>query len=572
MSLDYFAMGVGLLGGLALFLYGMEKMAEALKLLAGERMRDILARLTTNRVTGVATGALVTAVIQSSSVTTVLTVGFVTAGILNLTQAVGIIFGANIGTTLTAQIIAFKITAYAVLMVGVGFLMTFLFRQAGVRQYGAMLMGLGLLFMGMDMMSQAMAPLRSYPPFLELLAQMRNPVLGIGVAALFTALVQSSSATTGIVIVMASQGLISLETGITLILGANIGTCVTAGLAALGKPLEARRAAVVHVLFNVLGVVLWVGLIGVLARFATWMSPTASGLAGAEVPRQIANAHTVFNIVNTVVFLPFTTWFAALARRLVPEPRQMPATPPVTVTTTVADYLDPSLLVMPSLALTRARQALVDMTDELRSMLAAYGPAFRAADDSVAAPILAREEAVDALDEQLTSYLVEIAHASLSPGDAAQQASLLHISNELEHIGDVLERHLVPLLQRKAHLGLVLSTEGEDEMADIQRRVAARFDDVIAGLADGDRARAQAVIDAGVELRGLEKTYQRAHYERLTDRPDHTAEVHEIYLDLTDYLLRIHSHTESIAFTLLADPGSSPADAAQEEGAVTGAI
>ena len=227
-SLHVFTMIMGLFGGLALFLYGMEKMADALKAVAGERLKSVLAKLTTNRVTGALTGAFVTAIIQSSSVTTVLVVGFITAEVMSFSQAVGVIFGTNIGTTITAQIIAFKVTKYALLLISVGFGMLFIGNKERMKQYGAMAMGLGLIFFGMGVMSNAMKPLQSYQPFLDLMAHMDNPILGILTAACFTGLVQSSSATTGIVIVMASQGFITLTAGIALIFGANVGTCITA--------------------------------------------------------------------------------------------------------------------------------------------------------------------------------------------------------------------------------------------------------------------------------------------------------------------------------------------------------
>ncbi|MCU7860160.1 MAG: Na/Pi symporter, partial [Candidatus Thiodiazotropha sp. (ex Lucinoma kastoroae)] len=235
-GIEWGVMGMKLFGGLALFLFGMEQMADALKAVAGERMKGILAKLTSNRFTGAATGAFVTAIIQSSSVTTVLVVGFITAGLMSLSQSIGVIMGANIGTTITAQIVAFKVTKAALLMIGVGFSMLFASKQDRIKHYGAMLMGLGMVFFGMSVMSDAMKPLRTYQPFLDLMISMENPLVGILVAAGFTGLVQSSSATTGIVIVMASQGFITLPAGIALAFGANIGTCVTAMLASIGKP------------------------------------------------------------------------------------------------------------------------------------------------------------------------------------------------------------------------------------------------------------------------------------------------------------------------------------------------
>jgi phosphate:Na+ symporter len=245
-------MTIKLLGGLALFLYGMEKMTDGLKAAAGKQMNTLLAKLTGNPILGAITGAIVTAVIQSSSVTTVLVVGFVSAGLMTLVQSVGVIFGANVGTTITAQIVAFNTTALAYPLIAIGFVMTFVWKQGVARHYGAMLMGLGLIFYGMAAMGSAMSPLRTHEGFAELLQSLQNPILGMLAGAVFTALVQSSSATIGLAVVMATQGLLSLPAGIAILFGAKIGTGITAVLAAIGKPQDAKRAAAVHVLFNVL--------------------------------------------------------------------------------------------------------------------------------------------------------------------------------------------------------------------------------------------------------------------------------------------------------------------------------
>ena len=323
-SPDWPKMAIQLFGGLALFLFGMEQMANALKAVAGERMKVILAKLTTNRFMGAITGAFVTAVIQSSSVTTVLVVGFISAGLMSMSQSIGVIMGANIGTTITAQIVAFKVTKYAMLMIAIGFSGLFFSKKEQIRHYGGMLMGLGLIFFGMGIMSEAMSPLRTYQPFLDLMVRMENPFIGILIAALFTALVQSSSATTGIVIVMASQGFITLPAGIALAFGANIGTCVTAMLASIGKPREAVRAALVHVFFNVAGVLVWLAFIPNLAEIVLLISPVSADLPeaarlAADTPRQIANAHTIFNIANTLLFIGFVGVFASVVEKLVPD-------------------------------------------------------------------------------------------------------------------------------------------------------------------------------------------------------------------------------------------------------------
>ena len=237
-AIDWFTLGMGLFGGLAMFLFGMEQMSDGLKAAAGDSLKEVLARLTKNRFMGALTGAFVTTVLNSSSVTTVLVVGFVSAGFMSLTQSIGVIMGANIGTTITAQIVAFNVTQYALVMIAIGFLMMFTGKAEKTRHYGSIAMGLGMVFYGMGVMGEAMQPLQNYQPFLDLMIRMENPLLGILVGAVFTGLVQSSSATTGIAIVMASSGLITLPAGIALAFGSNIGTCVTAILASLGKPVE----------------------------------------------------------------------------------------------------------------------------------------------------------------------------------------------------------------------------------------------------------------------------------------------------------------------------------------------
>ncbi len=305
--LDWFNMMMWLAGGLALFLFGMEQLIKGLLVIAGNQMKNILARLTTNRVMGAVTGAGVTAVIQSSSVTTVLTVGFVSAGLMTVTQAAGVIMGANLGTTVTAQIVAFKVTNYALLAVSFGFILQFISQKHRTIAIGQLIMGLGLLFFGMNIMSEGMAPLRDYPPFLELMMEMQNPFLGILVAFIFTALVQSSSATISIIIVMASNGFLTLPAGIALLMGANLGTTVTALLSTIGKSREALRTALIHTLFSVLGILIWLPFIPFLADMATFISANEviqNGLdrdvLAAQTPREIANANTIFNRIAKI--------------------------------------------------------------------------------------------------------------------------------------------------------------------------------------------------------------------------------------------------------------------------------
>ncbi len=554
-SLHVFTMIMGLFGGLALFLYGMEKMADALKAVAGERLKSVLAKLTTNRVTGALTGAFVTAIIQSSSVTTVLVVGFITAEVMSFSQAVGVIFGTNIGTTITAQIIAFKVTKYALLLISVGFGMLFIGNKERMKQYGAMVMGLGLIFFGMGVMSNAMKPLQSYQPFLDLMAHMDNPILGILTAACFTGLVQSSSATTGIVIVMASQGFITLTAGIALIFGANVGTCITALLASIGKPKEAVRAGVVHILFNIIGVIIWLGFINQLAQIVVWLSPVAQGVSGveklaAETPRQIANAHTIFNIANAIIFLPFAKLIARQAEWLVPDKpaveAELEAAPVLTT-----QYLNPELLAMPALAIEQARRAILLMAEVVQGMLADIMPAFMANNMQIIKDVSQREDQVDYLQRQTTSYLTQIAHGDLSLQESELTVQLLHVATDLEHIGDVIAESLVELLVKKAEGDIEFSEEGREELIAYHRRILESYGQAIEAFENDDAALAQAVTEMKPELNRLEYVYRQTHYERLSRELKPSINSSKIHLDLVDYLRRINSYAESIARTVV---------------------
>lgn len=458
-ELPVWQMVQGLFGGLALFLFGMEQMSSALKAAAGDRMKVLLSRVTTNRVTGALAGAVTTAIIQSSSVTTVLVVGFVTAGLMTLGQSVGVIIGANVGTTMTAQIVAFRIEEAALIMIAAGFAATMLSRRDMVRQTGNIIMGLGLVFFGMGLMSVGMAPLRSYEPFMALMAGMENPLPAILVAAAFTALVQSSSATTGIVIAMASGGLITLEAGIALVYGANIGTCVTALLAAIGKSRVALRTATIHVLFNICGVLLWLPLIAPLAGLVRGLSGDPDGVAtaaemAAQVPRQIANAHTIFNIANMLVFLPFGGLLVQASLRLVPE-RPEPESHVVR-----PRYLDPALLATPRLALLAGRQELARMAgiavDCFEKTIAEMLEG-RLYPLKTIAPLLGD---LRGLHRAQLAYLAQLGRADLTADESARMGRLVAISHNLSRIAEIIESDLVPAAWKVREEGVSEATEG----------------------------------------------------------------------------------------------------------------
>ena len=548
--LDWFTMGMGLFGGLALFLFGMEQMSDALKSAAGEGMKTLLSKLTGNRVSAAITGAAVTAVIQSSSVTTVLVVGFVSAGLMTLTQSIGVIMGANVGTSVTAHIVAFNVTRYALLLIAVGFGMLFFGKTDKLRHYGNMLMGLGLLFFGMGIMGEAMAPLREYQPFIDLMAAMERPLFGILAAAAFTALVQSSSATTGIIVVMAAQGFVTLPAGIAMAIGANIGTCVTAMLSSIGKPTEAVRAAAVHVVFNVAGALIWLGFIDQLANIAAWMSPAypeldAAARLAAETPRQIANANTAFNVINTVIFLGFATAVAGLVRRLVPERVE----PPTVLVE--SKYLDAQLLTTPALALNNVRLELGHMGGYVMEMIGGLGPALTSRDTKALQAIVRMDDKVDVLQQRILEYLGKIRGQAMSDKETELFQQLMNATVYLENAGDIVESELVPLLRRMVESGRRPSSTLIEMLGVLSEAAATALGHAIEAVTRADERLAQDVIAMKASQRQLvDQIYQHQAQQLEQAGADEIAGV-RMEMEILERLRRLYSLARRIAKEVL---------------------
>ncbi|MCP5363858.1 MAG: Na/Pi cotransporter family protein [Hyphomicrobiales bacterium] len=548
-SFDIYGVIVGLAGGLAVFLFGMGQLASGLKGVAGDRMRAVLARLTANRFIGALTGAFVTAVIQSSSVTTVLVVGFISAGLMTLTQSVGVIMGANVGTTLTAQVIALRVADEALLIVAIGFALLMLGRRDVVKQVGTAVLGLGLVFLGMALMGETMAPLREYPPFIAAMTHLRNPVVGIVIGAVFTALVQSSSATTGLVIVLAASGFVSLPAGIALALGANIGTCVTAVLASIGRPRVAVRAALVHVLFNVAGVLLWLGFIDQLAALVTAVSPTADAVEGfakraAETPRQIANAHTIFNVVNTIVFIGFAGTIARLVTRLVPDKPEAEGGPPV------PRYLDPQLLETPALALNAARMEVAEMGARVSGNFALILPALLSGRRAELRDIASMDAAVDVLHQAVLDYLRQLGGQNLTPAEATELVRLMTAANHLEHIGDIIETDMVTLGERLIDEGVGIS----QPMAEaIDRLHGAVADALGAGVAaaGGSRLPSLKILAMKSNVNALAEAVNRLGSQRLVVQDRGRVRAYARETEIVEHLKRIYYLAKRIARTVV---------------------
>jgi phosphate:Na+ symporter len=537
---------MGLLGGLALFLYGMDQMTEALKSIAGGGMKKILAQLTTNRFKAVFAGAFVTAVIQSSSVTTVLVVGFISAGLLTLTQSIGIILGADIGTTITTQIVAFKITRYALILVAAGFGLLFMGKSKRVQQYGAMTMGLGLIFFGMELMSQATHPLRSYQPFINAMRGMDNPLIGILIGTMFTAVIQSSSATMGIIIVLATQGFVTLEAGIALAFGANIGTCVTAVLAAVGQPRQAMQAAVVHVLFKVVGVLLWYGFIAQLAALVRFISPVAPDLEGlarlaAETPRQIANAHTVFNAANTVLFIWFTKPLTLLMEWLIPD------RPIVRSRQVLPKYLDPNLLQAPELALDRVRLELGRLGEYTVKMVRQALPTVFTGNEDDLEKLAGMDDDVDTLYGAIVTYLGQLSQGNLTSGYSDRLSEFMAIANYAENIGDMVETNLVEAGSERLKYNVQMSAATREILTTLHDKVVWAIETGMEALHTGNLDLAEEVIAAKLSINRLAEEAEVHLARRLTAAEPNRLHTFSIESEIIEYLKRVYYFAKRIA-------------------------
>ena len=547
-----------LVGGLALFLYGMEKMSEGLKKSAGDRMRNILSALTSNRFIAMFVGAFVTMVIQSSSATTVMLVSFVQAQLMTFVQSLGVILGADIGTTITAQLVAFKLTDYALLMIAVGFAMTMLSKKDSTKYIGEAILGFGILFFGMKLMSDAMRPLRTFQPFIDLLKGLENPLLGLLVGTLFTALVQSSSAFTAIVIVLAQQGLLTLEAGIPLVMGANIGTCITAGLASIGTSREAKRVAIAHVMFKIGGVLLFIFWIPTFAGIIRSISPASVGLDGidklaSETPRQIANAHTIFNVSLALFFLPFTTMFANLIMKIYPERKQEKGIQPATW------HLDDKAISTPAMAIDLARNEISRMSKIFGRMLEAIIEPFKSNDPqqdkkypqlSLVEGIEMREEKLDFLEEHIVIYLRKIGRQELSGRQIQEVYGMMSIVNDIESIGDIIEKNMIPLIAKKSVLNTDFSKEGKEELNIFHTKICKQVSRLKDAFSELDPERARQIMAKEEKYSDLETEYRTRHLERLHEEREESIETHEIHMELMDLLKQINVYTGDIAKTI----------------------
>ncbi len=548
-----------LLGGLALFLYGMEKMSLGMKKAAGDSLRSILSALTKNKFVAMSVGAFVTMVVQSSSATTVMLVSFVQSQLMTFSQSLGVILGADIGTTITAQLIAFKLTDYALLLIAVGFALLMFGKTDRQKYFGESLLGFGILFYGMKLMSEAMKPMRSFEPFIQILHNLENPFLGILVGAAFTALIQSSSAFTGIIIVLAQQGLVTLEAGIPLLLGANIGTCITAGLASIGTSQDAKRVALAHVGFKIIGVVIILPFIPWFADLVRMISPANSSpdlmVQAADTPRQIANAHTIFNVGLGLLFLPFTGYFSNLIYKILPDNKEQLALNPVVW------HLDDQSIKTPSMALDLARAEIARMAKILGRMLEAVITPFfdnSPAKDkihpsiSLIEGIEIREKKINYLRVKIADYIQKIGQEELSDDQVSEVFAMMSIVSYMENIGDIIQRSVMPMIAKKRALSLTFSEQGQEELIHYHTKVCKQISRLHDVFVEMDLQKAKNIMRKEEKYLDLESKYRVYHLERIHAAKEESVQTHDIHMELLDLLKRITVYTGDIAKTLLS--------------------
>ncbi len=522
------------LGGLALFLYGIGLMGTGLQKIAGDKMKRILGLLTKSPWTGTLVGAGVTAIIQSSSATTVMVIGFVNAGLMTLTQAIGVIYGANIGTTVTAQLLAFKITKYSLPILAVGFAIQFVCKKDIYKYFGLFLLGFGILFLGLSIMTGQTKTLADSDTARNVFVYYsRNPILGLLTGMIVTFIVQSSSATVGLVLALATMGLIDLNGAIPLILGDKIGTTITALLASIGVGRSAKRAAVAHLMFNVIGAV----IVLILLRFYLRIILYTSG----DIARQVANAHTMFSIANTLIFLPFTGLFAKFIRAIIPGEDRVYDTGP--------KYLDDGLLRVPSVAIDQTIKEIVRMLEITREMVRCAMAGLFEGDKACLTEVPQQEEMVDNLQFVVTEYVTNLSQRQLGVAESEMIPMLLHSVNDVERIGDHAE-NLMELAQRRLERELPFTEEALESLQQLNFQIDEMIERTTQSLQAGDHEIAQAVVQQEAWLNEMTDKFQQDHMERL-EQGRGNVRSGIVFLDILNNFEKIGDHLTNIAESVL---------------------
>ncbi|SFU68642.1 phosphate uptake regulator, PhoU [Clostridium sp. DSM 8431] len=520
-----------LIGGLGLFLFGMKLMSDGLENAAGEKLKGILEKITSNRLMGVCVGALVTAAIQSSGATTVMVVSFVNAGLMTLMQAAGVIMGANIGTTITAQLVSFKLDAIAPLFIGIGAIMVLISKKKRTKDIAYIALGFGILFLGISTMSTAMKPLGESEMFKDVIGVIgNNVILGVLVGFVMTALTQSSSVTTGVLVALATSGAITMDVALPVIFGGNIGSCVTALLASVGSGKTAKKAALIHLLFNVIGVIIFIPFMGILIDFVQDINPN-------DVARQVANAHTFFNIVVTVILLPLAKYLVMLVNKIIPGEDEGE--------NTGAMYLDKKLLETPIVATVQVFKETVRMGNLAKTNLELAMKALLEDDEEAVKKVYSNEEIINTLEREITNYLVLLSSHELPEEDSRILSVTFHVINDIERIGDH-SKNIIELAIEKQKGKISIEGEAREELIKMYNKTLEAVSVAIEAYSNKDVEAAAKVKEIESRIDKYEKILRENNITRLNKKVCN-ANVSAIFLDLISNLERIGDHSTNIA-------------------------
>lgn len=543
------------LGGLALFLIGMEMMSDGLKKAAGNRMRSILSRISESKIKGFLSGGVVTTVIQSSSATTVMLVGFTQAGLMTFSNTLPIILGSNIGGTVTTQLIAFKILDYSLFMVVFGFLLRFSSKGEEVKYWADAVIGFGLIFYGMQLMGDAVAPVKELPQIKEMLQSFSSPFKGVFLGLAVTSIIQSSNAVTGILIVLAGHGLMGIEQAVPIVLGSNIGTCATAMLASIGSGRDAKRVALSHVGFKVAGVCV---VFLILPFFLEFIKKTGA-LSGAGTARLIANSHTLFNLGIGILFFPVTNLFAKLVEKILPDVPDKDEEEILFLT-----YLDERKIISHDVAVYLARKEIARMAGTIRQMLAIAAKPFGVGTDeiedrrfpgrSLEEGICLREKEIDFLEKKISDYLFKIAREGVSKEEQERIYSMVSIVKDLESIGDLIQRNYVNLINKKKSLGVDFSAEGREELSIYHEKALKQISLLKESFDEKSLSKAARIMRKERKYLDLELQYRARHLDRIVRERQESIDTHEVHMELMNILNQVIVYTSNIAKTFVLAP------------------
>ena len=525
---------INLLGGLGLFLYGMNLMAQGLQKSAGDKLKKIIELLTNNRVIGVLVGALVTAIIQSSSTTTVMVVGFVNAGIMNLAQAIGVIMGANIGTTITAQLISFNLDGLAPLSLGIGIIFYLFSKKQIYKNIAEILIGFGILFTGMEFMKDAVKPLAEYQGFKDALVSFSNqPILGVLAGFGLTVMVQSSSASMGILIALASQGFLPLASALPILYGENIGTCVTSLISSIGASINAKRAAIMHLCFNLIGTIIFMLILNrPIMSIVTYLDPN-------DTIRQIANTHTLFNIINVILLLPLANYIVKLAVKIIPDKQELDDDLLST------KYLDERMLETPSIALGNVVQDILRMGDIATHTLDSSMKGFLNKSEEHINKAFEHEVKVNAIQKDIINFLVLLSKSPLNDDERYKSDLFFHTVNDIERVSDLAE-NIAEIAKESKEKDIQYSLTAIDELKEMYDLSIDSFRQALIALKNQDIHAAKVVLNTENEIDNLEIYFRKQHLERLNDNAC-SIDSGIIFIELINTLERISDHASNIA-------------------------